>query len=302
MEANNERTVIVVGGGPSGCSAAIQLARSGLDVLLITKEIGGLVKNANLIENLLGFPKGISGEQYKIKMQEHLMVHNVETVIDEVKKIKQRKDKLVVETKSCTHTAKYVVVGTGTIPRTLNIEGEHEAYENKKLFYEIFEAKRYLKKAHEVIIIGGGDAAYDYSLNIANNVKNVHILQRSKKSRSLAALTEKVKKVPNIEIHHGIKPIKIKSNADKILLTCERDSKAKWELRADMLIVAIGRDPNIGFIDKQVIDKVNIKSKHSNLYLVGDVQNRIYRQIAIALGDALRTAMEIVQREVQQWK
>ena len=56
--------IALIGGGPACATAAIQLVRSGKEVIIIAKEIGGTIKNANLIENLIGFPEGIKGWEF----------------------------------------------------------------------------------------------------------------------------------------------------------------------------------------------------------------------------------------------
>ena len=70
---NNHHTAIIIGGGSAGCATAIQLKRSNIDFLLFEKdEIGGLARNANLIENYLGFPQGITGKRYIALLKKHL--------------------------------------------------------------------------------------------------------------------------------------------------------------------------------------------------------------------------------------
>ncbi len=64
--------LIILGCGPSSLSAAIQLKRANIPFLMITDEMGGLVRNANLIENLLGFPDGIPGKKFVAIMEKFI--------------------------------------------------------------------------------------------------------------------------------------------------------------------------------------------------------------------------------------
>ena len=61
MGNNVQTKVALIGGGPACATTAIQLNRSGIDITLIAEEIGGAIRNANLVENLIGFPEGIKG-------------------------------------------------------------------------------------------------------------------------------------------------------------------------------------------------------------------------------------------------
>ena len=64
---------IIIGAGPAGVAAAVHMKRTGLNIVLIEKKnIGGLLRNANLIENYLGFPEGISGKRFAGCLRRHL--------------------------------------------------------------------------------------------------------------------------------------------------------------------------------------------------------------------------------------
>src|SRR3989344_2749276 len=79
---------IIIGAGPAGMVAALQMKRSGLDIVLFEKgEIGGLLRNANCVENYLGFPDGISGKELIRSFQDHLCKHKISIIREEVVEI-----------------------------------------------------------------------------------------------------------------------------------------------------------------------------------------------------------------------
>ncbi|UJG40594.1 MAG: NAD(P)/FAD-dependent oxidoreductase [Candidatus Heimdallarchaeum aukensis] len=287
--------ILLVGGGPACCSAAIQLVRSKKNILLITKEIGGLVKNANLIENLLGFPNGIRGKDYASLMQEQLKKIKVPVLIDEVKKVEKVEEHFVITTSNKKFTANYVIIGSGTIPKKLEISGEEKAYQDKKLFYEVYEAKEFLEKKDDVIIIGGGDAAYDYALNISNQVKQIRILQRSENAKCLPLLLKRVKKKENIQIIKNVTPSEISFYSNKLLLTVRKSTNNFLDLLTDKILIAVGRTPNISFIEEGLLTSENLQSTDRRLILIGDIKNKRLRQISIAIGDGLKEAMKIIE-------
>ena len=76
--------VVLIGGGPACATAAIQLIRSGIGIILISKEIGGTIKNANLVENLIGYPEGIVGRDFAKSFQLQLTKAGVPIILEEV--------------------------------------------------------------------------------------------------------------------------------------------------------------------------------------------------------------------------
>ena len=87
-EANDSHPVdaVVIGAGPCGVAAALQLKRSGVRTLLFEEQsVGGLLRNANLVENYPGFPKGISGRRLCALMEEHLAAESQGQYLHEVR-------------------------------------------------------------------------------------------------------------------------------------------------------------------------------------------------------------------------
>jgi thioredoxin reductase (NADPH) len=284
--------VILVGGGPACISAAIQLKRSGIEPCIITNSIGGLARNANLIENLLGFPMGITGEEFVKKLKQQIQINNINIIYEKVisaLKTTQNAETYIVKTQNTTNYTKILIIGTGTLPKQLKIEGEPQAIEHHKLFYDIYKAKENCGNKN-IIILGSGDAAYDYSLNIASTAESVRIIQRSPSANCLPVLLQRVKNNPKIEIisNQMISKFTLEENGISMSSNTER-------YFADIVFVAIGRIPNISFISKSLLNSRN-KGDEPFLYLIGDIHKRRFRQISIAMGDGINTAMEIVKK------
>ncbi|MHA1667330.1 MAG: NAD(P)/FAD-dependent oxidoreductase [Candidatus Heimdallarchaeaceae archaeon] len=286
--------VALVGCGPACATAAIQLSRSGLDILVITKEIGGTIRNANLIENLLGFPQGIRGDQYINRVILQLEKNKIPIIFHEVESIEYIDDLFNISTENADISSEYLIIGTGTVPKKLDIKGEMEAFENHALFYEVYKAKESCYNK-DIVIIGSGDVAYDYALNLKDTAKTTHILQRTEKTKSIPILQQRVKKSENILVEKNVLPEEIKI-LDKTTISAKVNGKVS-QIETDIIIVAIGREPNISFFSELFKKKYENKSlEPSTLYFVGDVKKENYRQISVAMGDAMKVAMEIVKR------
>ncbi|MFX1255816.1 MAG: NAD(P)/FAD-dependent oxidoreductase [Promethearchaeota archaeon] len=288
--------VALIGGGPACASAAIQLMRSRVDILLISKDIGGTIRNANLIENLLGFPAGISGEDYILLLKEQLRRNDVPTLLEEVLSINgTNSSQYLISTSKTEILTDFIVIGTGTVPKKLNIEGEELAFNQKRLFYEIWNAKP-LSQGKNITIIGSGDVAYDYALNLYKNAHSITIVQRSVKTKSLQILQERLSQKKNICVLKETAPIKIVNNKKNSITLVVKSSNKTTSITSDFILVAIGRKPTIDYLSPQLKEEYSNPSPSSNLYFIGDVKNGNYRQVSIAMGDGVKAAMEIVKK------
>ncbi len=290
--------VAIVGGGPAGLTAAIQLMRNGIDIKLISDEIGGKIKNANLIENLVGFPKGISGEEFvKILKQQftNFKIPMIKGIVEEIKLFRERfiirtsKDKIV-----CNH----LIIATGSIPIKMDIPYEDEAYQKKLLYYENYEARNNVKDK-TIIIVGSGDVAYDYAMNLKDSANHISIVQRSRKARSIPILQERVARQTNISILTNLIPEKIKFESKRVILSSKREENI-IPLIADLILVAIGREPNISMLSPELLEAYEKDEEIPNLYYIGDVKKDNFRQTSIAIGDGMNAAMKIVKKTTEE--
>ena len=286
--------VALVGGGPACCTAAIQLTRAGIECLLISDEIGGKIRNANLIENLLGFPNGISGEEFVKLVKKQLRQLDVQYVTRKAEKIEYNEKRFVINTSKEEIISEYLIVGTGSIPKKLHLEGEEELFSKNKLFYENYNARNHVK-GKNVVIIGSGDVAYDYALNLSDSAENISIIQRSKISKSIPVLQVRVRKQENISVLVGITLNKMKLEGKKIIINAKKNDKS-IPIFAEFVIVAIGREPDLNILSKDLLNSYEEKTELPFLHFIGDVKRRNYRQVSIAMGDGMDTAMEIVKK------
>ncbi|WP_371804172.1 NAD(P)/FAD-dependent oxidoreductase [Candidatus Lokiarchaeum ossiferum] len=287
-----EYPVILIGAGPACITAAIQLKRSNVSFLMIGKDPGGLIANANLIENLLGFPKGISGEKFVSLILTQLKNHSITILEDEVLAVDYKESKYFVKTKQNQFICKKIIIGTGTLPRKMNISGESLLFEQRKLFYEI-KNTIHIKQPEKWIIIGSGDAAYDYALNLASRSNHVTVLQRSESSKALPLLINRIQKISQIQVKCNISVLKLDRKSSNVVLTVS-EGHQETLLSADRVLVAIGRHPNTYFLSNDLSSKVDDLILQGSLFMVGDVKNKSFRQVSIAMGDGLWAAMTIL--------
>jgi thioredoxin reductase len=285
--------VTIVGAGPAGIGAAMQLKRCGISPLLLeADEAGGLLRNANLVENYPGFPKGISGVglvKLFIKQMERL---SVTPTIEMVAGVSFEQDIFVIETDRQTHRSRRLVISSGTRPVTLS-RVEFTAGSRAKIYSEVHPLLDLEGK--EIAIIGAGDAAFDYALNLSKG-NQVYILNRTQKIKSLPLLVQRAQRNPNICYFENTPVHRISEDNIGRLMVKSIQDEGTCEFSVDYVIAAIGRVPNIGYLSEDIRKRIEVLMSNGLLYMIGDVKNDIYRQTSIAVGDGVRAAMEIYLR------
>lgn len=291
----NQQTIII-GGGPAGITAAIQLERYGLEPLLLEKrELGGLLWNANLVENYPGFPNGVSGEKLIGLMKKQIERIGVEVKREEVVQADWRQGRFEVVTQQASRSAEYLVVASGTKPRPLPDVIAPKA--RSRVFTEVWPLLK--EKEKRVIIIGAGDAAFDYAIHLAKKRNVITILNRGETVKCLPLLFERAARETRIIYQAGIAVSEVGAEEamGRLKVRCEtREKRDSILLYADYVLFAIGRIPNLDFLSEEIRQRERELVNAGRLYFIGDVKNDAFRQAAIAAGDGLRAAMEIYSR------
>ena len=285
--------VIIIGAGPAGLATALQLKRYGINPLIFERDqIGGLLHNANLVENYPGFPGGISGPELVRIFKDHVRVNSLRIKPKNVDGLTHHEGVFQVVTSDRSFQARIVVIATGTKPRIFT-DFEIPDDTRELIFYEIYPLLD--RKEQRIAIVGAGDAAFDYALNLGKR-NDVLVLNRGEEISCLPLLWERAKDIPSITYLPNTSISRLESNpGHDMLLECSTPDGPK-SIQVDMLIGAIGRDAQLDFISGQFSKKAIQLVSHGDLYYVGDVTKGLYRQTAIAIGDGILAAMKIYRR------
>jgi thioredoxin reductase (NADPH) len=287
----NIKDVVIIGAGPAGIATAIQLKRYNIEpVILEQEEIGGLLRNANLVENYPGFPGGINGLNLVKLFKKQLENAEVTVTFERVLEIDYKDKIFFTRTNREVFTSAIVVIATGTKPKK-NSDLPISDDIKDRIFYEIYPI--FGIKNKRIAIIGAGDAAFDYALNLSQKNELI-ILNRSKWANCIPVLRERCMKSENISYLADVSLKGINNERSKAILTCtHNDNQEKMQITADYVIFATGRVPRLDILGRELKKSCETLVKANRLHMIGDVKNGIYRQTAICVGDGLKAAMEI---------
>ena len=290
------RDVVIIGAGPAGMATAIQLKRNGIEPVILEKgEIGGLLKNANLVENYPGFPDGISGLRLIELFERQLAKAGVAVSSETVLELEHTGEVFSVKTNRRELRSTVAVIATGTKPkRTREIRIARGV--DDRVLHEVHPIRGI--KGKKVAIIGAGDAAFDYALGLSKE-NEVAILNRSAEEKCIPLLRQRCANVENISYRTDLCVREVADDDGRVVLSClNGDSQKENQIWADYVVIAAGREPCLDFLGAKLRGSVKDLTERRKLYLVGDVKNEIYRQTAICVGDGVKAAMQI-SREVK---
>ncbi|MBN1939879.1 MAG: NAD(P)/FAD-dependent oxidoreductase [Candidatus Aminicenantes bacterium] len=290
--------VVIVGGGPAGIAAAVQLSRMGIETVLFEQEaLGGLMREADWIENDPGFPSGIKGEDLARRFCESLEHRAVDTRKERVLALDYPPagPAFTVATDRGRLAAERVIVASGTKPKSLPLFDRMDEAGRSHIYFDRTKIPAGGKR--RVAVIGAGDIALDYALGLSLNPGHeVTIFCRAEKSRALDLLQERISRVRTIDL-------RLRSELDEVLsipsggLRLSGKSPAgRFSFETDDVLVAIGREPCKDFYTPQLLGLEGELIASELLFLTGDVKNGLRRQVGIAVGDGLAAAMAVAER------
>ncbi len=282
--------VVIIGAGPAGMTTAIQLKRYEIPFVLLEQErVGGLLWNANLVENYPGFPRGMGGPKLIRLIEKQMERIGVGVIFDTVTKVSYEGDRFNVETLNALYSPRYLVVASGTRPKPIPIVIPSDARE--RVYSEVFPLLNEQNK--QFVIIGAGDAAFDYALNLIKNRNSVTILNHGREVKCLRLLWNRASTEAAITYRDNTPIVAIE--LDKTASRLKVQLEAGESLTTDYVLSAIGRVPQLDFVSDSLLEQESELITQGRIYFAGDVQNGLLRQTAISAGDGLRAAMLIFQ-------
>ena len=299
--------LIILGGGPAGCAAAVYAARKRLKTLLITESFGGQSVVSETIYNWIGTPE-ISGNNLAKALESHirayeepagtLSIHTGERI--EIVE-KGEAGAWTVKTPKAAFSAKTVLVTTGSSRKKITIPGA-DTFENKGVVY-CASCDGPVFSGQDVVVVGGGNAGFESAAQLLAYCKSVTLVHHSASFRADPITVEKVTAHPNMKVLLEHEPIKVEG--EKFVTGFTVKNKKTGEeitLPAGGIFIEIGQIPNTNFI-KDVVSLnqfgnviTDPKTQMTNtpgIWAAGDVTDTLYHQNNIAAGDAVRAVEDL---------
>jgi thioredoxin reductase (NADPH) len=174
------RDLVVIGAGPSGLAAAVYGASEGLDVVMLeTSSPGGQAGSSSRIENYLGFPTGISGQELAARAYNQAQKFGAQLLISKGTRLACESKPYVVEVENGARIpTRTIVIATGAEYRRPPFKNLSR-FEGAGVYYGATFVEAQLCGGEEVIVVGGGNSAGQAAVFLAETTKRVHMLIRS---------------------------------------------------------------------------------------------------------------------------
>src|SRR5665213_994767 len=296
--------LLIVGGGPAGAAAAIYAARKRLKTLFITNEWGGQSTVSTDIQNWIGTPS-ISGADLAKNLKAHVEANASDTLTILSPALAtgftSKDDSIEVTTNKGTFSARALLITSGAQRRKLEVPGAAQ-YDQKGLTYcascdgPLFDGK-------DVVVVGGGNAAFETALQLLAYCKTVTLLNRTEALRADEITIASATAHPNMRIIKNAEPTEV-VGAQFVTGIKYKDAKSGSEtlLPVEGVFIEIGLLPNTDWLGntlemnaiKQVkVDPKTQRASRPNIWAAGDVTDGLYHQNNIAAGDAVKALEDI---------
>jgi thioredoxin reductase (NADPH) len=292
--------VLVVGGGPAGLTSGMYASRMGLATFVAEGEMpGGQLITTHIVENFPGFADGIEGPDLVRNMRRQAERYGAKIASLNAAGIDLSKRPYAVTLSSGEIVeGRVLIVATGSSPKLLGLESEAALFGNGVSTCAVCDAPLY--KGQDVVVVGGGDSAFEEALLLAKFAKKVTLLHRSDMFRASAILQERVKGTKNIEVfeHMVVKEIldPKKGDVEGVIAVDVRDQK-ETKIACDGVFIAIGQIPNTAWLAGSVeCDSSGmITSVPEGVFPSGDVIDTRYRQAITAAASGCKAALDAYQ-------
>ncbi len=303
-----QHSLIILGSGPAGLSAAIYAARAELKPLVIGgSESGGQLMLTSAVENFPGFVEGVQGPELMQNMRKQAAKFGATFWDTDVTSVDFGKKPFTVKTSDKTATTNSVIIATGSSARWLGLPSEQRLIGQGVSSCATCDG--FFFKDKEVALVGGGDAAMEEATFLTKFVTKVTVLVRrdvlraSKIMQNRAKANKKINFMWNTEVAEVLG----KDHVEGLKLKNNKTGKVS-ELKTDGLFVAIGHKPNTDFLKGQIeLDKksyVAVKDlTHTSVegvFVAGDVHDYRYRQAITAAGSGAMAALDAEKWLVEQ--
>ena len=301
-------SLIILGSGPAGYSAAVYAARANLNPVLITgMEQGGQLMTTTDVDNWPGDNEGVQGPDLMERMKQHAERFDTKIIIDYIVEVDFSEKPYKLKGGSEQYTCDALIICTGASAMYLGLESE-EAFKGRGVS-ACATCDGFFYKNQKVAVIGGGNTAVEEALYLSNIAEEVYLVHRRDELRSEKILRDQIL----AKADTGNITLMWDNTLEEVLgddagVTGMRIKNVKTSEMQDIdvhgIFIAIGHKPNTNIFDGQ-LDMSNgyitvnsgtsgnaTQTSMEGIYAAGDVMDHVYRQAITSAGTGCMAALD----------
>lgn len=287
-----EESIVIIGAGPAGLSAALYAARGELNPIVLTgMQPGGQAALTFTIENYPGFPDGVGGSELGDLFQKQAEKFGARVEFDSVTSVDLKTRPFLLKTYNQEILAKSIIIATGASSIHLEVPGEEELAGRGVSYCATCDG--WFFKGKEVIVVGGGDSALEEAIFLTRYASKVTIVHRRDELRAGAILQTRAQENPKIHFMFDtvVKEIKGDGKVTSVLVENVKTGE-RTEVPTDGVFVFIGHAPNNEIyqgqleMDERGYIKVdtNMQTSVEGVFACGEAADGVYKQVVTSAG------------------
>jgi NADH-dependent peroxiredoxin subunit F len=287
--------LIIIGAGPAGITAGVYAARKRINLLVISKDIGGQAAWSGDIENYTGY-QFITGPELAAKFEEHMRKFEIKLKEQEaVTEVVRSGDNIIVKTDKAEYEAACVIIASGKRTKELGVPGEKE-FKNRGLTY-CATCDAPLFSGKNVAVIGGGNSALDAAIQLMRIAKHTYIINIASAFTGDAIMQEQLNASPLVTVLNNTQVSAVLGNKMVNAIRIKKEGREET-LAVEGVFVEIGLIPNSEFartIEKNQLGEIKVNCHNETnvegIFAAGDVTDVPEKQIIIAAGEGSKAAL-----------